>query len=265
MDTRSLVKYLVNSKKSHKSVLSFHHQTPSTKEFSNAKLFCNELSLVSQNEPKLEVPGDNPIVLINYGVKNAIVKNLKDMKMPLVSLPYNATAEQVASYRPSMIFLSNGPGDPRDYCDQVEEVKKFFKLDIPMRGICLGHQLISLALGAKVIKLPFGQRGVNHPVLDRISGEILITSQNHGYSTEEESLLKISKDNLLNREIFIQHKSLFDKSIEGIGSTDNFLRSVQFHPEASPGPTDASVFFKEVKSFLREKVSPSILTLCTLL
>jgi carbamoyl-phosphate synthase large subunit len=122
-----------------------------------------------------------------------------------------------------MIFLSNGPGDPREYPEQIEEVKRFFDLNIPIRGICLGHQLISLALGAKVIKLPFGQRGVNHPVLDRITGEILITSQNHGYATEEESLNSIAKSNPLKREIFIHHKSLFDKSVEGIGSTDNFL------------------------------------------
>ncbi|MFT6071425.1 MAG: carbamoyl-phosphate synthase large subunit [Bacteriovoracaceae bacterium] len=256
MDTRSLVKYLVNSKKSHKSVLSFNHKTPSVKEFTEAKLICNELSLVSQNEPKLEIAGDNPIVLINYGVKDAIVKNLMAMKLPLVTLPYNATAEQVASYKPSMIFLSNGPGDPREYKVQIEEVKKFFKLNIPMRGICLGHQLISLALGAEVIKLPFGQRGINHPVLDRITGEILITSQNHGYATDEESLLKIAKSNPIDREIFIHHKSLFDKSVEGIGSTDNFLRSVQFHPEANPGPSDAAIFFKEVEEFLKGKNEP---------
>jgi len=253
IDTRSLVKYLVNTKASHKSVISFSPTAPGKTSFDSAKLICNELALVSQNEPKLEIPGDNPIVLLNYGVKDAIVKNLKAMKLPLVTLPYNATAEEVNSYKPRLIFLSNGPGDPREYFDQIEEVKKMLKLEIPMRGICLGHQLLTLALGAEVIKLPFGQRGVNHPVLDRISGEILITSQNHGYASDEESLHKIAKKNPINREVFIHHKSLFDKSVEGIGTTDNFLRSVQFHPESNPGPSDATIFFKEIEEFLNGK------------
>lgn len=250
MDTRSLVKYLVNSKASHKSVVSFNKKAPTKIEFANAKLITNELALVGQPEAKLEISGENPIVLINYGVKNSIVNNLKAMKLPLVSLPHTVTAEEVSKYKPRMIFLSNGPGDPREYLQEIEQVKKMMKLEVPIRGICLGHQLITLALGATVIKLPFGQRGINHPVLDCITGEILITSQNHGYAAEEKSLMKISKDNLLKREIFIHHKSLFDKSVEGIGSTDNFLKSVQFHPESNPGPKDAAIFFKEIEDFL---------------
>jgi len=250
MDTRALTKYLVNSKTSHKSVITLSPHSPSKEEFTGGRLICSELNRVSQESAKVIIPGENPIVVINYGIKNSILENLKSFGFPLVTLGYNTTAQDVMDFNPRMIFLSNGPGDPRDFQKEMEVVRELFKFNIPMRGICLGHQLISLALGAKIEKLPFGQRGANHPCLDRVSGQIVITSQNHGYATNEESLERILNDNILNREIFISFKSLFDRSIEGIATTDHFLKSVQFHPEAHPGPKDAGPFFDEIQSFL---------------
>ncbi|MBT7609429.1 MAG: carbamoyl-phosphate synthase large subunit [Bacteriovoracaceae bacterium] len=253
LDTRQLIKFLTSTKLSHKSVITASNVTPKKIEFTNAKLECESLNLVSQTSQQTIISGERPIVLINYGVKNAIIENLIKLKFPLITVPYSTTSEEIKELNPRLIFLSNGPGDPRHYKEEIKTVQELLKLNIPLRGICLGHQLLSLALGAKVIKLPFGQRGINHPVLDQISGDILITSQNHGYATSENSLLELQHNNLLNRELIIQHRSLFDKSVEGICTTDHFLKSVQFHPEANPGPKDAHIFFTEIEFFLNSR------------
>ncbi|WP_127717645.1 carbamoyl-phosphate synthase large subunit [Halobacteriovorax sp. HLS] len=250
IDTRSLVRYMVAKKGTHKSVITTQKNCPSASEFEQQKLSCGDLARVSQQGPIVHVEGDNPICLINYGVKNSIIENLKALNIPLVSLPYNASYEEISSYSPRMIFLSNGPGDPRDYNDQIQVVSKLLRDDTPIRGICLGHQLICLGLNAEIIKLPFGQRGVNHPCFDHVSSNILITSQNHGYAVDELSFNKISKTNISNREFYIQYKSLFDLSIEGIASTDHKVKSVQFHPESNPGPSDAHIFFQEIENYL---------------
>lgn len=255
LDTRALVKYLVNSKQSKVGVWTDSAKAPAAALFDENNLLCQRLDLVSQTSAQVLKPGDNPLVLVNYGVKNAIVQQILKLGYPLVSLPYNCSAEQVRALSPRLIFLSNGPGDPSLMKEQIAEVKKMFDLQVPIRGICLGHQLLGLAMGIKTIKLPFGQRGVNHPVLDRVSGQILITSQNHGYAVEEQSLIDHLKDNCLGRELFIQHKSLFDSSVEGMASTDHFLKSVQFHPESHPGPDDAHVFFQEIESFLKGEIT----------
>lgn len=264
LDTRALVKYLVNKDNQGQApgvgVWTLSSKAPQAQEFSSDKLICEELSRVSRAEPEVIVAGERPIVVIDYGIKRAILDQLKALDFPLVALPYDATAEQVQDYNPRLIFLSNGPGDPRAYTREIEQVKKMLTLNIPLRGICLGHQLLGLALGVKTIQLPFGQRGVNHPVLDRVTGKIQITSQNHGYSLDEASLESKLQDNILDRELFIQHKSLFDKSVEGMASTDHFIKSVQHHPEAFPGPTDAAVFFLEIESFLKAELKEPIQT-----
>ncbi|MCB9060800.1 MAG: carbamoyl-phosphate synthase large subunit [Halobacteriovoraceae bacterium] len=251
-DTRSLVKYLVNNKGQHKSVLSLSNKAPSAREFEKHSLICNDLSQVTWPKKGHTIinEGPSPIVLINYGVKQAIVDQLKILNKPLVVVNAFTTSQEILALNPSLIFLSNGPGDPKEYTDQIDVIKELLKVKIPLRGICLGHQLLTIALGAKTIKLPFGQRGANHPVIDHVTGKILITSQNHGYASEESSLKDIFENNPLNKTIFISHTSLFDKSVEGIASTDSFLKSVQFHPEANPGPKDAHIFFREIANYL---------------
>ena len=246
VDTRSLVRYLVNTKSSHKSVLSASEVAP--KDFLTPPLLCNRLERVSQKHIRVEIPGDRPIALINYGVKKAILDKLKRLGFPLVSLPYNTTAETVLSYRPRLIFLSNGPGDPRAYTREIEVVRTLLSQKIPLRGICLGHQLLSLALGGGIERMTFGQRGINHPVFDYRTGKILITSQNHGYTVDEQSLGKI-----FSNDFFVSFRSLFDGSVEGICEVNGRIQSVQFHPEASPGPRDGNPFFQEIEETLKER------------
>jgi carbamoyl-phosphate synthase large subunit len=254
LDTRALVTFLSTGEKSHKSVITTDPAPPLDTEFDQCKLICSELSLVSQKNAETVTVGAKPIVLINYGVKKSIIENLQTLGLPLVTLPYNATKEQILSYDPSLVFLSNGPGDPRDYPRQVEVVKELLICGLPIRGICLGHQLLTLAIGGEIIRLPFGQRGLNHPVLDHLTGKVLITSQNHGYAADESSLNRIGQSNCFDRKIVVNYRSLFDGSVEGLTSTDHTIKSVQFHPEASPGPMDALSFFTEIKTFLQGEV-----------
>lgn len=258
LDTRKLVRYLTQTSKNHISVITTSEVPPSTDEFKEEKLICNDLAKVGQEKVITEIEGENPICLVNYGVKNAIVENLKSMGLPLKTFPHTVTAKELSTYNPSMIFLSNGPGDPRRQTLAIENVKEMLHLNIPMRGICLGHQLLTLALGAKVIKLPFGQRGVNHPCLNHETGNIIITSQNHGYASDESSLLAIKNENSLGKELLVTYRSLFDTSVEGMATSDSFLRSVQFHPEAKPGPSDAHEFFTEIENYLKNDQKSNI-------
>ncbi len=246
LDTRELTLYLSSKSKNHKSVINFEKEAPSTQEFENTSLICNKIEEVSIAKPEVIIEGKNPIVLMDYGCKEAIVQYLKDMKRPLVRMPHNTSAKTVIDLDPSLIFLSNGPGDPKKYTSEINVVKELLASKYPIRGICLGHQLLGLAMEMETLKLPFGQRGTNHPVFDHINQELLITSQNHGYAINTESFIQ-QKDKY---GLFIEYTSLFDRSIEGMRSFDNRIRSVQFHPESNPGPKDAAIFFTEVENFL---------------
>jgi len=259
VDTRRLVRYLTGPKKSsHKSVLTFQSTTPSKEEFAQARLITDDLPLVSQKQKIVHRDGANPIVIINYGVKQAIIDQTVSLGYPTISLPHTARAADVFALNPRLILLSNGPGDPRNFKPEIAVVRELLQGKVPVRAICLGHQLIAAALDIKVIKLPFGQRGANHPVIDHVTNKIVITSQNHGYAIDTEAFNQKKTNNLMNRELFVQHTSLFDDSIEGIASSDHFVKSVQFHPEANPGPHDAHEFFMEIKDFLEGKLKESI-------
>jgi len=176
------------------------------------------------------------VAVYDYGVKKNILRMLVDRGCELTVFNAETPAEKVLAINPDGIFLSNGPGDP-DACDYaIDNIKKLLEKDLPIFGICLGHQLLSLASGAKTEKMKFGHHGANHPVQDLNSKNVMITSQNHGFTVSE-------KDFPQNVEV--THRSLFDQTIQGIKINDKSAFSFQGHPEASPGPHDISVLFDQ--------------------
>jgi len=181
------------------------------------------------------------VAVLDYGIKKNILDSLIKRNIELTVYPATTLAEKILEDNPDGIFLSNGPGDPAELTEIIENVKKLIGKK-PMFGICLGHQLISLALGGKTTRLKYGHRGTNHPVKDIPKDRVYITSQNHGYVVEEDSLNK--------EEIEITHVNLNDGSIEGLKHKKLPLFSVQFHPEASPGPQDTAYLFEEFLKML---------------
>ncbi|MEI7062342.1 glutamine-hydrolyzing carbamoyl-phosphate synthase small subunit [Dickeya chrysanthemi] len=174
------------------------------------------------------------VVAYDYGVKRNILRMLVDRGCRLTVVPAQTPAEAVLKLNPDGIFLSNGPGDPEPCDYAINAIKAFLETDIPVFGICLGHQLLALASGAKTVKMKFGHHGGNHPVKDLDGNRVMITAQNHGFAVDETSLPATLR---------ATHKSLFDGSLQGIHRTDKAAFSFQGHPEASPGPHDAAPLF----------------------
>lgn len=174
------------------------------------------------------------VVAYDYGVKRNILRMLADRHCELIVVPAKTSAADVLALNPDGVFLSNGPGDPEPCTYAIEAIKRILETDIPVFGICLGHQLLALASGAKTIKMKFGHHGGNHPVQDLKTKRVMITAQNHGFAVEESSLPANLK---------ATHKSLFDGSLQGISRTDKAAFSFQGHPEASPGPHEADTLF----------------------
>jgi carbamoyl-phosphate synthase small subunit len=178
-------------------------------------------------------PNSGPhIVLVDFGYKKSILSYLLENHCRVTVVPYSFSFEQIKQIQPDGVLLSNGPGNPETLSDLLPEIKKIC-LTYPTFGICLGHQLIALAFGGKTKKLRFGHRGVNHPVRDRFTGKVYITSQNHGYVVE-----KVPAD------FEVSFVNINDSSIEGMKHRTLPIQSVQFHPEAHPGPQDSSLFFE---------------------
>lgn len=177
---------------------------------------------------------DFHVVAYDFGAKRNILRMLVDRGCRLTVVPAQTSAADVLALNPDGIFLSNGPGDPAPCDYAITAIKTFLTTDIPVFGICLGHQLLGLASGAKTLKMKFGHHGGNHPVKDFDRNVVMITAQNHGFAIDE---------NNLPANVKITHKSLFDGSIQGIHLTDKPAFSFQGHPEASPGPADAAPLF----------------------
>ena len=175
------------------------------------------------------------VVAYDFGIKRNILRLLSELDCRMTVVPATTTAEEAFALAPDGIFLSNGPGDPEPCEYAIEAIREFLEAGTPIFGICLGHQLLSLAAGAKTVKMKFGHHGANHPVQDLETGQVMITSQNHGFAVDEESL----PDNVVPT-----HRSLFDGTLQGIAIKDAPAFSFQGHPEASPGPHDLLPLFE---------------------
>lgn len=183
------------------------------------------------------------VVAIDCGIKLNIIRKLNEKGCNVTVVPYDTTAEEILRMHPDGLFLSNGPGNPEDVTPVIEVVRQL-KGKLPIFGICLGHQMISLALGAKTFKMKFGHRGGNHPVKHLENGKIEITSQNHSYAVDVASLA--------GTELELTHMNLLDRTAEGVACPENRLFSVQYHPESAPGPQDSAYLFDRFIDLMEE-------------
>ena len=194
-----------------------------------------------------EYPADNEeylIVAIDCGMKLNIVRSLNEKGCSVTVVPWNTTADDIIKLNPDGVFISNGPGDPTDVPETIETIKNL-KGKYPIFGICLGHQIISLAYGAKTYKLKFGHRGGNHPVRNLRTNKIEITSQNHSYAVDTSSISDTDLD--------ITHINLLDNTVEGVECIKDKIFSVQYHPESAPGPQDSKYLFDRFKELMKEE------------
>ena len=183
------------------------------------------------------IPGNGKkVVLMDFGVKLSIIRELSKRNCDITVVPYNTSARDILNFHPDGVMLSNGPGDPQDLPEVIEEIRKLIP-KTTVFGICLGCQLIALAGGAETYKLKFGHRGGNHPVVNLTDGKVEITSQNHGFA--------VSIDSLRDTRLEMTHQALNDKSCEGIRHLDYPCFAVQYHPEANAGPHDSNYLFDE--------------------
>ena len=185
------------------------------------------------------------VVAYDFGIKRNILRLLVDHDCRVTVVPAETPAEKVLALRPDGVFLSNGPGDPEPCTYAIDAIREIIAAGIPVFGICLGHQLLGLASGAKTVKMKFGHHGANHPVQDLATGKVMITSQNHGFAVDEASLPA---------NVRPTHRSLFDNSLQGIERTDCLAFSFQGHPEASPGPRDLRPLFARFAGLMRQKI-----------
>lgn len=235
-DTRALTKHLREAG-TMRGMIAYGEQidTAAMKASIDSFSLSSYVPTVSSQEKKVYEGGNVKIALLDYGVKQNIIRSLNQRGCTVKSFPYDATLEELLSFNPDGIMLSNGPGDPKECVKSIAELKRVYEYGIPTFAICLGHQLMALALGFDTFKLKYGHRGINHPVKDLSDGRAYITSQNHGYVVSADTVNPSVAD--------ISFTSLNDGSIEGLTYKSGKVFSVQFHPEASPGPHDTGYLF----------------------
>lgn len=237
IDTRALTKILRNNGTMKGIIVLDNSNLEDVKDKLEAFSNRDAVSIVSTNE-KYEISGEGKnVAIIDFGIKQNIIRNFVKRGCNVTVFPYDFKAEEVLDINPDLVFLSNGPGDPEDMGEAVNEIKKIVEKK-PIVGICLGHQLLALTLGGETKKLKFGHRGCNHPVKDLINNRVHITSQNHGYYVAT-----------LPENMEITHVSMNDGTVEGMRHKELPIFSVQFHPEACPGPKDSEYIFDEFMKY----------------
>lgn len=241
VDTRKITKKIRNSGAMKCVISNEDLSIDELKSILDGSVFTeNYMDEVSRKE-KVHIPGTgHKVVLYDFGVKSNIVENLKFRNCDVTIVPYNTTYEEILAINPNGVLLSNGPGDPKTLTEVIVNVKKIIQ-KYPTFGICLGHQILGLAVGGDTYKMKFGHRGGNHGVYDKDRDRAYITSQNHGYAVDEESV----KDSMI-----ITHINLNDKTVEGMKHKTLPVFSVQFHPEGAPGPQDSAYLFDKFISIM---------------
>lgn len=234
VDTRMLTKK-IRDKGSMKCLITTEARDDYQELIDSYNLPKDVVSRVSRKSKEYFPGNDKKIGILDLGVKEGIVGNLRKTGCEVVIYPYNTTKEEIAKDNLDALLLSNGPGDPKDNTEVIQLAKDIMGT-MPLWGICLGHQIIALALGGDTYKLKFGHRGSNHPVMNIKTGKILISSQNHGYAVEEESL---------SSEVIKTYTNINDNTLEGFDYPEHHIKAVQFHPEEGPGPLDGHVIFKD--------------------
>ncbi len=239
IDTRALTKIIRNSG-TMKGIITLKEITHSELE-QRFEEFNNQDAVMQVTTKKgYEIEGSgNHVVIMDFGIKENIIRSFKKRDCKMTVLPAYTKAEEILKISPDLVFLSNGPGDPKDLTEIIDTIKELVG-NIPIAGICLGHQLLALSLDGNTAKLKFGHRGCNHPVMDLEKNRVYITSQNHGYFVND-----------LPQNMNITHISMNDETIEGMKHKTLPIYSVQFHPEANPGPTDADHIFDEFLQLCR--------------
>ena len=211
---------------------------------SSSKTYNFKENIYQQTFSKQKPNNNFKVIAYDFGVKKNILRILYSMGCDVEVVPAKTQVSKIIAKNPDGVFLSNGPGDPEPCDFAIESIRSLFKHQIPIFGICLGHQLIALASNTKTKKMKYGHHGANHPVIDLKSGRVMITSQNHGFVIEEESL---------SNEFTITHRSLFDNTIQGIKHKKLPIFSFQGHPEACPGPQDVNYLFEEFIKLMNKK------------
>ncbi|MEE8178932.1 MAG: glutamine-hydrolyzing carbamoyl-phosphate synthase small subunit [Nitrosopumilaceae archaeon] len=219
------------------------------KQLSDAQNYNSEEFMDDVSTHKDEVFGKekDSVVVIDTGVKNAILRNIRNIGYKVIKVPWNTSIEKILSYNPKGVVISNGPGDPQKCPDTVKTAKSLIEKNIPTLGICLGAQIIGLAGGADTYKLKYGHRGQNKPCVNLENDQVYVTSQNHGYC--------INPDSIKNSEFDLWFTNADDKTVEGIKHKKQKCIAVQFHPEASPGPNDCKFVFEKLKNLMEEEKS----------
>jgi carbamoyl-phosphate synthase small subunit len=217
------------------------------KKLKQTKLATDQVRQVSTSKAYPSPGRGKRIVLVDYGMKHGILRELNKRNCDVIVVPYNTTAEEVLQLKPDGIMLSNGPGDPEDVPEAIHMIQGILG-KVPLFGICLGHQLFALACGAKTEKMKFGHRGSNHPVKELSTGNVALTAQNHGYTVST----------IENTPLEITHIALNDGTIEGLKHKELPAFTVQYHPEASPGPEDANHLFDQFLHMIETKEKEGI-------
>lgn len=244
IDTRKLTK-IIRQYGTLKGIICSTKEEPSkmVELLKTTSLRRDQVALVSTKTPYPSPGRGHRVVLVDFGMKHGILRELNKRDCDVVVVPYHTTAKEIMLLNPDGVMLSNGPGDPKDVPEAIEMVQSLLG-KVPIFGICLGHQLFALACGAETEKLKFGHRGSNHPVKDLSSDKVYLTSQNHSYT--------VTHDSIEHTDLTVTHVALNDGTIEGLRHNNYPAFTVQYHPEASPGPEDANELFDQFLTLMDE-------------